>query len=136
MATLPRLGRRPDGNAIPLCPFCSKIYDPVKCEDGNIYGNECLAECAGQTTTECGPQGDCPKSYDPVVCEDGNIYNNPCLALQAGQTKCGVDLLCSCNTDFNPVICGDKIYSNSCLAECAGATGCDAATCEPTATPK
>jgi hypothetical protein len=108
---------------------CSKIYDPVKCADGNTYGNECIAECAGATGCE---QGDCPKNYDPVGCADGNVYNNRCLALRAGQTECGVDFLCPCDSVYNPVICGDKVYDNLCLAECAGAADCDAATCEPT----
>ena len=32
---------------------CTHLYFPVQCSDGNVYGNPCLAKCAG--ATDCVP---------------------------------------------------------------------------------
>ena len=34
------------------CCSCPKIYDPVKCANGETYDNECLAKCASKAK-EC-----------------------------------------------------------------------------------
>ena len=38
-----------------LC-VCTHLYFPVQCSDGGIYGNPCLANCAG--ATDCVPVED------------------------------------------------------------------------------
>jgi hypothetical protein len=38
-----------------LC-VCTHLYYPVQCSDGNVYGNPCLANCAG--ATDCVPVED------------------------------------------------------------------------------
>jgi hypothetical protein len=35
---------------------CTHLYFPVQCSDGNVYGNPCLADCAG--ATDCVPVED------------------------------------------------------------------------------
>jgi hypothetical protein len=35
---------------------CTHLYYPVQCSDGNVYGNPCLANCAG--ATDCVPVED------------------------------------------------------------------------------
>ena len=88
----------------------------------------------------------CPDVWDPVICDDGETYSNACYAYVACATGCvpagggpvpavkpggGDDDGCPrvgwvCPTYWDPVICDDgKIYSNSCFAWVACATGCE-----------
>jgi hypothetical protein len=41
-----------DGPIEVLC-VCGNIYAPVRCADGTIYANQCIADC--QDATGCAP---------------------------------------------------------------------------------
>lgn len=43
--------------------ICYEIYSPVCGDDGILYGNDCLAECAGVSYTP----GFCPEEQDALV---------------------------------------------------------------------
>lgn len=94
------------GSGCPRDILCADVYDPVICDDGQVYGNACYAfrECA----TGCVPYGDggpvpveeargggcprdigCPDVYDPVTCSNGVTYPNSCYAYRACATGCG-----------------------------------------------
>ena len=101
------VAKRPGGGGGGGCPrdiLCTDIYDPVICDNGQIYGNGCYAfrDCA----TGCVPYGDggpveairkggcprdinCPDVYNPVTCSDGVEYPNACYAYRACATGCG-----------------------------------------------
>lgn len=90
------------GSGCPRDILCADIYDPVICDDGQIYGNACYAfqQCA----TGCVPYGDggpvealrkgcprdmsCPDVYNPVTCSNGVTYPNACYAYVACATGC------------------------------------------------
>lgn len=90
------------------CPrkgfHCPMVWDPVICDDGEVYSNSCVAWvwCA----TGCVPYGDggpipveggkpdcdrpkiCPKLWAPVICDDGKVYPNECYAQKKCATGC------------------------------------------------
>jgi hypothetical protein len=89
--------------AWPLCPVpdfeCLMIWDPVICDGGQIYSNQCVADqhCA----TGCVPYGEgvlmgggcdkpkrCPLLWAPVICDDGKVYANECWARKKCATGC------------------------------------------------
>jgi hypothetical protein len=43
---------RPAQAACPFIMDCPMHYDPVICDDGNVYGNSCVAEAACATGCE------------------------------------------------------------------------------------
>ena len=150
------VAKRPGGGGGTGCPrdiACADIYDPVICDDGQIYGNACYAfqQCA----TGCVPYGDggpieaikkggggggdiqCPDVWDPVICSDGQIYSNGCYASVAGATGCvpygdvasigkgGCPRDIGCPDVYDPVTCSNGVtYPNACYAYRACATGC------------
>jgi hypothetical protein len=110
-----------DGGPVPLleakkpggggggCPRninCPDLWDPVICNNGQVYSNGCYAyrDCA----TGCVPYGDdsmmslevkpgsggCPRRincldvWDPVICSNGQVYSNDCYAYRACATGC------------------------------------------------
>lgn len=156
------LAKKPGGGS--QCPrpiLCNDIWDPVICNDGQVYGNSCYAyqQCA----TGCVPYGDggpvelgarginwrqCPRNlecldvWNPVICDDGQIYSNDCYAAREcatgcvpygdevaagrgwGGGRCGGGIYCL--DVWDPVICDDgQVYGNSCYALVACATGCE-----------
>ena len=61
---------------------------PVCCTDtGNEYGNECMAECNGETNCDAGRCSDiigaCTTEYAPICC-NGATFPNSCSAQRAG----------------------------------------------------
>jgi hypothetical protein len=101
---------------------CSLQFNPVVCGDGNIYANQCFADCAG-APGPCTSFGICSNIFDPVTC-DGVTYANECQARLAGCTG-PITTLCVCPQIYAPVRCSDgTIYVNQCVATCRGATGC------------
>ncbi|OGR04538.1 MAG: hypothetical protein A2284_14355 [Deltaproteobacteria bacterium RIFOXYA12_FULL_61_11] len=75
---------------LPVGCFCPELWDPVCGENGQTYGNECGAGCAGETIAyrgECEPPIClCSDTYEPVCGTDGETYNNACEASCAGVT--------------------------------------------------
>jgi len=91
----------------PTCPRtginCLDVWDPVICDDGQVYSNSCYAYVA--CATGCEPYGDggvyefdkaapcdrpkvCPKLWAPVICDDGKVYPNDCYAQKKCATGC------------------------------------------------
>ncbi|MFI5316426.1 MAG: hypothetical protein ACHQ6T_12055, partial [Myxococcota bacterium] len=68
---------------------------------GEVFGNECLAECEGNTN--CHRACACPDIHDPVTCPSGETFNNACLAECEGQTEC--TSVCGCPKIQDPVTC-------------------------------
>jgi hypothetical protein len=123
------------------CPrigwFCPDVWDPVICDDGNVYSNSCYAWVA--CAEGCEPYGDggviplgkaapcdrpkvCPKLWAPVICDDGKVYQNDCYAQKKCATGCvpyddwllgggnkagGCDRPKRCPMLWAPVICDD-----------------------------
>jgi len=148
--------KRPGGGG-DGCPregiFCADIWDPVICDDGQVYSNDCYAWVA--CATGCVPYGDdgpivvestkancdrprfCPELWAPVICDDGRVYPNDCYAQKKCATGCEPygDLLAAggncdrprfCPELWAPVICDDgKVYPNDCYAQKKCATGCE-----------
>jgi len=106
---------KPGGGGIDQCPrkgvACIDLWDPVICDDGNVYSNGCYAWVA--CAEGCEPYGDggpivveakgkpgggddgcprigyfCPMVWDPVICDDGQVYSNGCVAWVACATGC------------------------------------------------
>jgi hypothetical protein len=148
--------------------YCLDVWDPVECDDGNVYSNQCYADRACATGCEPlggviasepiggGPIGGtitvcenwniyCLDVWDPVVCDDGQVYSNQCYADRACATGCeplggviasiglGGGTITTCNNwniycldVWDPVVCDDgQVYSNQCYADRACATGCE-----------
>ena len=51
---------------------CQPSIDPVTCEVGGTFINQCIADCAG--AEGCARLCVCAPTYDPVTCADGNTY--------------------------------------------------------------
>lgn len=75
---------------------CPKNLELVCGKDGNTYGNECLAECAGikdTTEVDCAPSKAfaCHGIYKPLCGSDGITYTSQCEADLVGMTDttCG-----------------------------------------------
>ena len=83
---------------------CPAIFDPVVCDNGKTYSNQCFAtaDCAtgcvpagttasATSTSAAAPGGGdilCLDIYDPVICNDGQVYGNACYARAAGAHGC------------------------------------------------
>lgn len=116
---------------------CYTVDAPVCGSDGNTYGNDCEARCAGvdvvhdgpcDTTTEPpvvpGEGTVCTTEWEPVCGEDGETYGNRCEAKRAGVDvaydgecrDCPGDSVCF--TVVDPA-CGvdGRTYSNACVAK-------------------
>ena len=57
---------------------CQPTIDPVTCEVGGTFINQCIADCAG--AEGCARLCVCQPTFDPVTCADGNVYANQCIA--------------------------------------------------------
>lgn len=82
---------------------CADVYQPVMCDNGQFFGNECQA--SREAATGCTPYDDstpvesafkacprdiqCPDVYNPVTCSNGVTYPNACYAYRACATGCG-----------------------------------------------
>lgn len=90
------------GGGCPRNIECLDVWDPVICDNGIVYSNDCYAYRA--CATGCVPFGDvaaiikpgkcprdiqCPDVYDPVTCSNGVEYPNACYAYRACATGCG-----------------------------------------------
>lgn len=149
------------GDKCPRDILCADIWDPVICDDGQVYSNSCYAfqQCAtgcvpyddgGPITvtsaiSECPRNISCPDVWNPVICNDGQIYSNKCYArmycatgcvsyddgIIAANAKKGGFWPCGgfgieCLDVWDPVVCDDgQTYSNLCYAHRACATGCE-----------
>ena len=103
---------------------CQPSIDPVTCEVGGTFINQCIADCAG--AEGCARLCVCAPTYDPVTCADGNTYANACVAECAQGANC--ERLCACQPSLDPIVCDDGItYINGCVAACAGAENCTSA---------
>ncbi len=159
---------KPPPGGCPRDIMCPDVWDPVICDDGQVYSNGCYAyrECA----TGCVPYDDggpvpaelrkkpgggggggcprdimCPDVWDPVICDDGQVYSNGCYAFRECATGCvpyddggpveargkpgggggGCPRDIMCPDVWDPVICNDgQVYSNGCYAYRECATGC------------
>ena len=92
----------------PDCPHadlvCPMVWDPVICNDGEIYSNKCVAKqnCAkgcvpyddggplpaGGDRAKCERPKFCPELWAPVICDDGKVYANECWAQKKCATGC------------------------------------------------
>eukprot|EP01023_Acetabularia_acetabulum_P008043 TRINITY_DN134_c0_g1_i6.p1 TRINITY_DN134_c0_g1~~TRINITY_DN134_c0_g1_i6.p1 ORF type:complete len:205 (-),score=22.59 TRINITY_DN134_c0_g1_i6:335-949(-) len=116
--------------AKPGC-ICPQYYDPVCCDGGIEFGNQCEASCANARQCKpgrCSKPCPCPKILAPVCC-DGKDFNNQCLADCAGKTNCVEgkcdQVACRCAPIFKPVVCeGGKRFKNECEASCVGYSDC------------
>lgn len=98
---------KPGGGGTGGCPRnieCLDVWNPVICDGGIVYSNDCYAYRA--CATGCVPYGDdasvgggsgggkCPRNiqctdiYNPVICSNGVIYGNSCYAFQQCATGC------------------------------------------------
>lgn len=84
--------------------LCPAVFDPVVCDNGRTYTNQCFAnaDCAtgcvpvgttpaaSDASTSAAPDGGilCPAVWDPVICSDGQVYSNACYARAAGARGC------------------------------------------------
>ncbi len=92
---------------------CLDVWNPVVCDDGKTYSNQCYADRVCATgcipadggpmqltkggkkppkppiSSKC-PNGDmaCLDVWDPVVCDDGKTYSNQCYADRVCATGC------------------------------------------------
>ncbi|UCC32332.1 MAG: hypothetical protein JSU86_08620, partial [Phycisphaerales bacterium] len=105
-------GKPGGGGECPRDIMCPAVWDPVICDDGNVYSNACYAFAA--CATGCEPLGG-----GPIPAADLQGRGKP-----GGDDGCPRDIMCPAVWD--PVICDDgKVYSNACYAFAACATGCE-----------
>ena len=132
-----------DGKVYP-----NECYAQKKCATGCVpYGDWLLGDDV-EKGGGCEKPKRCPLLWAPVICDDGKVYPNECWAQKKCATGCvpydeglavgdeekkkpGGDDGCPrvgwlCPDVWDPVICDDgQVYSNSCYAWVACATGCE-----------